>query len=284
MEKLCEEIAHVGKMIKQEGVTVDSIYIGGGTPTSLNEAQLQRLLSTIKENISLNELYEYTIEAGRADTISREKLEIIKSLTPSSLRVSINPQSMNNTVLHAIGRNHTAEDFSEAFNIARELGFTNINCDLIAGLPGESEEMFLSSLRSLCHLNPENITVHTMCIKRAATLKNSGFPVTSDREVCSMVSRGSEILRSFGYAPYYMYRQKDTLGGLENTGFAKPGTEGLYNIFMMEDISTVVGLGAGAVTKILHRDTGLIERVYNFKDPWEYVKSFDEIIRRKRIK
>jgi len=284
VESLCREIEYVGNMIKTENVTLDSIYIGGGTPTSLSHVQLQRLLSAINLHMPLNSLYEFTVEAGRADTITAEKLEIIKKYTPEDVRISINPQTLNNSVLETIGRNHTAEDFENAFNLAREKGFKNINCDLIAGLPGETKEMFLDSLKKLCVLDPENITVHTMCVKRAATLKNSNAQSVSGDEVCSMVREGSSVLRSCGYSPYYMYRQKDTLGGLENTGFSKEGFEGIYNIFMMEDISTVVGLGAGAVTKIIHPETNLIERTYNFKDPWEYVKNFDEILKRKRLK
>ncbi len=284
VEHLCREVEYVGNMIKAEKVTLDSIYIGGGTPTSLSAEQLESLFGTISKNLPLENIYEFTVEAGRADTITPEKLRVIKKYTPEGVRISINPQTLNNSVLEAIGRNHTAEDFENAFNLAREVGFKNINCDLIAGLPGETEEMFISSLESLCTLDPENITVHTMCVKRAASLKNSGAVSEPPEKVCSMVSRGGEILRKNGFEPYYMYRQKDTLGGLENTGFSKPGFEGIYNIFMMEDISTVVGLGAGAVTKIIHHDTNLIERTYNFKDPWEYVKNFDEILNRKRLK
>ncbi len=284
VEHLCREVEYVGNMIKEEKVTVDSIYIGGGTPTSLSAAQLESLFSAIGKNLPLEDIYEFTVEAGRADTITPEKLEVIKKHTPDNVRISINPQTLNNSVLEAIGRNHTAEDFERAFALAREKGFKNINCDLIAGLPGETEEMFIESLECLCTLDPENVTVHTMCVKRAAGLKNSGAVSETPEKVCSMVSRGGEILRRKGFVPYYMYRQKDTLGGLENTGFSKPGYEGIYNIFMMEDISTVVGLGAGAVTKIIHHDTNLIERTYNFKDPWEYVKNFDEILNRKRLK
>lgn len=284
VEQLCREVEYVGNMIKAEKVIIDSIYIGGGTPTSLSASQLESLFQAISKNLPLEDIYEFTVEAGRADTITSEKLEVIKKYTPEGVRISINPQTLNNSVLEAIGRNHTAEDFEKAFTLAREIGFKNINCDLIAGLPGETEEMFISSLEKLCSLDPENITVHTMCVKRAAGLKNSGAVSEAPEKVCSMVSRGGEILRKNGFAPYYMYRQKDTLGGLENTGFSKPGFEGIYNIFMMEDISTVVGLGAGAVTKIIHHDTNLIERTYNFKDPWEYVKNFDEILKRKRLK
>ncbi len=280
---LVKEIEYVGKMIKNSGTKVDSIYIGGGTPTSLDENCLRILLKGIKENIETEKLKEYTIEAGRADTITPGKLEIIREYTPHNLRLSINPQTLNNSVLKTIGRNHTAEEFFEAFSQARALGFTNINCDLIAGLPGESYKMFISSLNSLIRLNPENITLHTMCIKRAASL-NETFVDTTDETAREMVTTAGKLLKDHGYFPYYMYRQKDTLGALENTGFSKTGHEGLYNILMMEDISTVIGLGAGAVSKLLDRETGRIDRVYNYKDPWEYINKFDEIIKRKRLK
>lgn len=284
VDSLCREIEHVGNMIKSENVTVDSVYIGGGTPTSLSSGLLEKLFCAIDKSLPLEHIYEFTVEAGRADTITAEKLNVIKFHTPDDVRISINPQTLNNSVLQAIGRNHTAEEFEAAFNMARGFGFKNINCDLIAGLPSENEQMFIDSLNRLCKLNPENITVHTMCVKRAANLKKTEAKSAPPDAVCSMVSLGTEILRKNAYAPYYMYRQKDTLGGLENTGFAKKGYEGIYNIFMMEDISTVVGLGAGAVTKIINYDTNLIERTYNYKDPWEYVKHFDEVLNRKRLK
>ncbi len=283
VEALCREVEYTGKTLRERGVPVDSIYIGGGTPTSLNETQLIKLLESVKNSFDLPSLYEFTIEAGRADTITPEKLNAIYSLNTPNLRISINPQTLNNSVLEAIGRNHTAEEFVYAYNLAREIGFKNINCDLIAGLPSETPEMFINSLIYLCDMDPANITVHTMCIKRAASLKNAEITPTSPEDVTKMVSEGSGILRNFGYLPYYMYRQKDTLGGLENTGFSKPGYEGIYNIFMMEDISTVIGIGAGAVSKIIDYDTGRIDRVYNYKDPWEYAKNFDEILKRKEF-
>ncbi|MBQ3053392.1 MAG: coproporphyrinogen dehydrogenase HemZ [Clostridia bacterium] len=283
-EALSKEIEYVGKMIKEEGEILDSIYIGGGTPTSFDNDSLKTVLNTVKNSFDINSLYEYTIEAGRADTITLQKLETIKSLTPSSLRISINPQTLNDGVLKAIGRNHTAQEFINSFNMARSLGFSNINCDIIAGLPFETKDMFLNSLKQLCTLHPENITMHTMCVKRAASLKNAENTSCCDEEVTQGVSMGGEILKSNGYIPYYMYRQKDTIGGLENTGYSLPGHEGLYNVLMMEDISTVIGLGAGGVSKLLDHKTGKIERVYNYKDPWEYINNFDEMLNRKRLK
>ena len=280
---LAMEVEYAGRLLRSHEIKVDSIYIGGGTPTSVSAENLEKLLLAVKKAFHTDSLYEYTVEAGRADTITREKLEVIKKLTPQTVRISINPQTLNNSVLETIGRKHTAEEFKQAFYMAREVGFTNINCDLIAGLPGETHPMFISSLRELCALDPENITVHTMCVKRAAGLKNSGAVSAPPEEVRRMVSEGSAILRGKGYLPYYMYRQKDTLGGLENTGFSKKGKEGLYNILMMEDMSTVIGLGAGAVSKVIDFSTNRIDRVYNFKDPWEYVKNFDRILNRKEF-
>ena len=281
VEALCREVEYTGKTLRERGIPVDSIYIGGGTPTSLNEEQLKTLLESVQNSFDLPSLYEFTIEAGRADTITKEKLKTIYSLNTPNLRISINPQTLNDSVLKVIGRNHTAGDFTLAYNMAREIGFKNINCDVIAGLPSETPEMFINSLIYLCDMDPANLTVHTMCIKRASSLKNVEISPTSSEDVTKMVSEGSKILRSHGYLPYYMYRQKDTLGGLENTGFSKPGYEGLYNILMMEDVSTVVGIGAGAVSKIIDYNSGRIDRVYNFRDPWEYAKNFDEILKRK---
>ncbi|MDP4117745.1 MAG: coproporphyrinogen dehydrogenase HemZ [Bacillota bacterium] len=280
---LVKEIEYVGEMLRSEGIITDSIYIGGGTPTSLDNENLKKLLFAVKRAVDINSLAEYTIEAGRADTITREKLESIKNFTPPDVRISINPQTLNDSVLEHIGRRHTVRQFKDAFFMARALGFDNINTDLIAGLPSETYEMFISSLNELCEMSPENITMHTMCIKRAAAL-DGGMVDTSDETARKMVSEGGKILCENGYEPYYMYRQKDTLGGLENTGYSKRGKEGLYNILMMEDLSTVIGLGAGGVSKLINPETNRIDRVYNYKDPWEYIANFDEIISRKRLK
>lgn len=284
VDALIKEAEYVGELIKREGETVDSIYIGGGTPTSLDEKQLEKLLAALKKALNTENIYEYTIEAGRADTITEEKLKIIAAHTQGDVRISINPQTLNDSVLAEIGRAHTEEQFLKAFKAARKVGFTNINCDVIAGLPTETPEMFGLSLKKLIALEPENITMHTMCVKRAARLKSSDLDFSADIAAVKSVSAGHKLLHSAGYKPYYMYRQKDTLGGLENTGYAKEGKEGIYNVFMMDDISSVVGLGAGAVTKLIDYRTNRIERIYNYKDPWEYINGFDEIIRRKRIK
>ncbi len=283
VDALCKEVEFTGKVLREKGITVDTIYIGGGTPTTLSAPLLKKLMESVNNSFDMGNLYEYTIEAGRADTITEEKLETILKYSSPNIRISINPQSLNNSVLSAIGRAHTGEDFGKAFSLARNLGFKNINCDLIAGLPTETPEMFVSSLKRLCALSPENITVHTMCVKRAASLNSSLLDDEASLIAVKMVDSGSKILRDEGYFPYYMYRQKDTLGGLENTGFTKKGFPCLYNIFMMEDVSTVIGLGAGASSKILHPQNGRIDRVYNYKDPWEYIKNFDEVLRRKEF-
>lgn len=284
VECLTKEIAYVGELIKNEGVTVDSLYIGGGTPTSLNEKQLEKLLFGIEKAFDISNMYEYTIEAGRADTVNEDKLKIISEYTPKNVRISINPQTLNDSVLEKIGRNHTSKQFTNAFSMAKRIGFKNINCDVIAGLPTETPEMFESSLKKLISLNPENITMHTMCIKRAARLKSDDLDFSADTAAAEAVTSGHRLLDSAGYIPYYMYRQKDTLGGLENTGYAKHGKEGIYNVYMMDDISSVAGLGAGAVTKLINDKTNYIERIYNYKDPWEYIKGFDEMLKRKRVK
>ena len=228
-------------------------------------------------------MYEYTVEAGRADTVNEDKLKIISEYTPEKVRISINPQTLNDSVLEKIGRNHTSKQFTDAFAMARRIGFKNINCDVIAGLPSETPEMFESSLKRLIKLEPENITMHTMCVKRAARLKSDDLDFSADNDAAEAVASGHRFLESAGYIPYYMYRQKDTLGGLENTGYSKSGSEGIYNVYMMDDVSSVIGLGSGAVTKLINYETNKIERIYKYKDPWEYIKGFDEILKRKKL-
>lgn len=276
VEHLIKEMKITSELIKQSGKKVDAIYIGGGTPTSLPENLFENMVSAAGENFVSSDLLEFTVEAGRADTITKSKLKAAQNA--GMTRVCINPQTMNNDILKSIGRNHTAEDFEKAFSEAKNLGIKHINTDLIAGLPDETEEMFSGSLSSLIKLEPDAITVHTMCVKRAADLKTSRYK-TYDAE--KMVDFASATLTDAGYMPYYLYRQKDTLFGLENTGFAKEGKESYYNIFMMEDMGTVIGLGAGSVTKIKTDGENKFKRVFNYKDPAEYISGFDELMKRK---
>lgn len=272
VRSLCREIEYTGKIIK--GKRINTVYIGGGTPTSLSAEQLDMILKSVNNNFEIKE--EFTVEAGRPDTITKEKLDVLKSAGVT--RISINPQTMNDEILEKIGRKHTEKMFLEAYETAVTAGFDNINTDVIAGLPEETSDMFLSSLEKIVSLNPASVTIHAMCIKRSSQLKTKINTLkTYSPEI--MVNSGYKLLKEHGLHPYYMYRQKDTLSNLENTGYAKKGFECIYNIFMMEDIGTVIGIGAGSVSKIVKGNR--IERVFNLKDAYEYVKSFDKIIRRK---
>ena len=277
-KNLLEEIKITAKIIENTGVYIKNIYIGGGTPTSLDEKNLEKILECINKNFKLQNLKEYTLEAGRVDTITKEKLEIAKKYGVN--RISINPQTMHNKTLAAMNRNTTREEILWAFSIANEVGFECINADLIAGLPGEEFDDFKESLEKIMRLYPQNITVHTMCLKRAAALRLSDVNLTSGREVSEMIQYSQKRLEEFGYKPYYMYRQKYMIGNLENVGYTKPGFESDYNINIMEENETIIALGGGASSKIVTENG--IERIFNFKDPIEYINNFEEIKERKK--
>ncbi len=274
VDRLCEEIAYTGRKISESGRKVNSVYIGGGTPTSVSALQLEAIISAVKNHIGTS--FEFTVEAGRPDTITEEKLSVMKS--GGVTRISINPQTLSDEVLKNIGRRHDTAMFLNAFDMARKAGFDNINTDIIAGLPGETYEMFKASLEQLMSLEPESVTVHTMCIKRAASLTKSDI---LNSHAADMVSFAENLIRTSGYIPYYMYRQKDSIDNLENTGYCKKGFECIYNLFMMEDMGSVVGIGAGSSSKAVFPETGRIERVFNLKDPHEYIRNFDTILSRK---
>lgn len=274
---LCEEIKHTSALLKKTGLSIENIYIGGGTPTSLDENMLFELISCINENFDMSRIKEFTLEAGRPDTITRQKLEIAKSGGVD--RVSINPQTTNDETLARIGRKHDVEMFKNAYMLARACGFKVINTDLIAGLPGEDAETFKKSIDDLVSLEPENITVHSMCIKRAAALRFSGIGLCEADIMNEMLSYAQNTLIKNGYSPYYMYRQKNISGNLENVGYAKPGTMSFYNVNIMEEAQTIIALGGGGTSKLVMGDR--IERIFNFKDPAEYIRRFDEIIERK---
>lgn len=280
VDALKKEIREVSKLEKIEGKVVDTIYFGGGTPSALSAEQIDDILITLKENFNLSEVREITFEAGRPDTVTEEKLEILKKHGIS--RISINPQTAKNETLEIIGRNHTAEDFVESFHLARNMGFSHINCDIIAGLPGETPDDFKKTLDLLESLNPESITVHTMCIKRGSYLdmKYDMYSLSAASIVNQMLSLAYESMEKSGKIPYYMYRQKNMLGNLENVGYCTPGHECLYNIYIMEEIQTIISLGAGGSTKIINGDN--IERIFNVKEVSEYIKRIDEMIERKR--
>jgi oxygen-independent coproporphyrinogen-3 oxidase len=279
---LCEELKHTGELLDELGLRLETIYVGGGTPTVLSARQLESVLTAVKKSFKLDKLREYTVEAGRPDTITRDKLEAI--LEGGASRISINPQTLDDVVLRRIGRNHTAEDVFSAFALAKDVGVPCINMDLIAGLPGDTPEGFRKTLKGVIGLAPEAVTVHTLAMKRSSRLVtlDGGLYDAAGISANIMLHNAVDFLGAAGYAPYYLYRQKNTLGGLENIGFSKPGFEGLYNVFIMDETHTILAAGAGGVTKMRQPNGGLIERVFNFKYPYEYISRFGEIISRKK--
>lgn len=280
VDKLCQELTEIRRTADRCGLRICTFYIGGGTPTSLSAAQLEQLMSHIARTFALDELEEYTVEAGRPDCTDAEKLRIIKEY--GATRISINPQTFSDQVLRNIGRRHTAQDIIDCFGAARAAGNQNINMDLIAGLPGDTVEGFTHSLEQAIALDPENITVHTLTLKRASDLVVEHRAADYD-DVAAMLER-CDLLRQAGYRPYYLYRQKGTLQNLENIGWAKPGRECLYNIYIMEEVHTILSAGAGGSTKLVipGQRRGKIERIFNFKYPTEYIDRFDEILARKQ--
>jgi len=280
VEKLCEEIKAIGRIASKFKLSPQTIYFGGGTPTSLDEQDLQRLFFEIKNSFNLSAVTEYTVEAGRPDTVSSQKLSLMKQHGIS--RISINPQSFNDQVLENAHRNHTSKCAIDAFNHARKIGFDNINMDLIAGLPLDTPDSFERTLSTALDLAPENITLHTLALKRASDLNATGCMPSNSAYVSEMIKIADNKLKAFGYAPYYMYRQSLSAGNHENVGWSKPNFEGLYNVIMMEECQTVLAAGAGGVTKLIHTGSKRLERIFNFKYPYEYIRRFDEITDRKQ--
>ncbi len=276
---LCKEIEETGKIAKLLSLNLESVYIGGGTPTALTADFLKDVTDAIGKNFNITENCEYTIEAGRPDSVTDEKLEVIKK--SGAKRISINPQTFSDSVLEAIGRKHTSAMTEKAMLMAREHGFENINMDLIAGLPTDNFESFQRTLSKTLSFEPENITVHTLALKRSSALVTEEKEKGSAAEAQRMLSFAFETLTKNGYEPYYMYRQSKCLGNLENVGWAKKGYECRYNVYMMEECHTVLACGAGAVTKLRSPVSGVIERIFNFKYPYEYISRFDELLERK---
>lgn len=279
VEKLCTEIAETARIAKSLSLKLETVYIGGGTPTSLSAEDLEKITSALNENFDMSAVSEFTVEAGRPDTVDAEKLTVLKKAGVT--RISINPQTFSDEVLIEIGRKHTAKDAEEKFNLARNLGFCNINTDLIAGLSGDSLDGFKKSLDKAVSLAPENITVHTLALKRAADMVTENDTSRICRDTEKMVEYAAETLTKNGYMPYYMYRQSKSVGNLENVGWCKKDYPCLYNIFMMEEIHTVLAVGAGAVSKLTDAENGKIVRVCNFKYPYEYISRFDTVLSRK---
>jgi oxygen-independent coproporphyrinogen-3 oxidase len=276
---LCREVEAIHAEADRAGLHLHSIYIGGGTPTSLSAQQLRQLMGTVRDNFDLNSIEEYTVEAGRPDCTDEEKLAVIKEY--GATRISINPQTFSDEVLRNIGRRHSAQDIRDCFAAARCVGHTDINMDLIAGLPGDTVEGFEDSLRQAIALDPENITIHTLTLKRASRIVIEDQQENEYADVAAMLEK-SKLLVEAGYHPYYLYRQKNTLQNLENVGWCKPGHEGYYNIYIMEEAQTILSAGAGGSTKLVADGGKRMQRIFNFKYPTEYIQRFEEVLARKK--
>ncbi len=278
--RLCEEIAYTGQIARQLNLRLETIYFGGGTPTTLSPEELAALFRTIEANFDLSHLREYTVEAGRPDTVTREKMDTIRAAGVG--RVSINPQTLQQSVLDSIGRRHTVEQFYDAFNMARAAGFENINTDLIAGLPNDTYDGFCDTLQRIVDLSPESVTVHTLSMKRASNIMlQHRADYRAQDDAVRMVQLASQSLPANGYRPYYLYRQSRTVGNQENVGWSKPGYEGLYNVYIMDETHTILACGAGAVSKLKKPHSDYLERIFNYKFPYEYNDGIDEMLRRK---
>lgn len=281
LDCLCSEIVQTGRLAKELGLRLETVYFGGGTPTILSAGQLERLISEIERCFDLSTVREYTIEAGRPDTITEDKLAVMHAVGVS--RISINPQTLRDEVLKKIGRRHTSRQIFDAFEAARRKGFGNINMDIIAGLPSDDYEGFCATLEGVASLNPESVTLHTLYLKRASDMVSRGEEIGGDltgEGVGEMLRFAQGFLKNKGYHSYYLYRQTRTLGNHENTGWSKPGFEGLYNVYMMDETHTILAVGAGAVSKLV-APNGYIERIFNFKFPNEYIRDFEQILKRK---
>lgn len=275
---LCRELEIWGELMQKLHVTVDTVYFGGGTPTSISAQEMEQLLQTVVRVFDLSQVREFCVEAGRPDTITREKLEVLKRYGVD--RISVNPQTMEDDVLQRIGRKHTSAQIAEAFQLARKIGFSNINMDLIAGLPGDTPEGFHRTLQKVLALDPDSITVHTLTLKRAATLFSDSRSQIAN-PVREMVQDSIKLLPEHGYQPYYMYRQKNTIDNQENVGYAKAGKESYYNILIMDESQSIFGAGCAASTKIVE-PCGRITRIHNYKFPYEYIRQFDQLMEKKQ--
>ncbi|MBQ5777548.1 MAG: coproporphyrinogen dehydrogenase HemZ [Oscillospiraceae bacterium] len=268
LEMLSDEIRLLSEAADENNLSLRTVYIGGGTPTALSNEELAFVMRCIKENFDIENIDEYTVEGGRPDTLSRDKIQTIRDL--GATRISVNPQTMNDEILSAMDRRHTAEDVIRAIRDVREIGGLSINADLIAGLPGDSFESFKSSVLRLLELETENVTVHTLAIKKGSTLSQEKYRLPDGVETEKMVDFAMDEILSRGYLPYYLYRQKYMSGNLENVGYSKPGFESDYNNYIMDELHTILSAGAGGVTKLIDAEKGRIERIFNPKYPYEY--------------
>ena len=281
VEKLLQEAKGVAELLRDNNKEIETLYIGGGTPTTLSPEEMETLIKGLFKEFDLSNIKEFTVEAGRPDTINREILEVLKKHGVS--RISINPQTMNDETLQKVGRKHSVNDIIECFQLARELGFDNINMDIILGLVDENLAMVENTLKEIEKLSPESLTVHTLAVKRTSKLKENidNYELTQFDEMTKMIDLSMKYAKKMGLNPYYMYRQKHMLGNLENIGYAKEGYECIYNIQIMEERQSNIALGAGSITKFVYADENRIERVENVKNLEQYIDRVDEMINRK---
>ena len=270
LEALTAEVEAAGRMVRETGLRVKSFYMGGGTPTTLSAGQMDALLTAVNKAFDLSGCVEYCIEAGRPDTIDREKLQVL--LDHGADRISVNPQSLEPQVLRAIGRQHSPEDIERAMMLATSMGFPHVNMDLIAGLPADTPEGFRRTLDKCLTFGADNITVHTLSLKKGSRILLEGLPIPTAEAVAEMLDYADPALRARGFAPYYLYRQKYMSGSFENVGWCISGAEGLYNIYIMEELHSILSLGAGGSTKMVDAQRNRIERVFHPKFPLEYIQ------------
>ena len=270
LEVLCREITDAAQMVRETGLRIKSFYMGGGTPTTLSAGQLADLMGHLARSIDLTHCVEYTVEAGRPDTITAEKLAVLRD--HGATRVSVNPQTMEDHVLRAIGRRHTAGDIDDAMELAAKYGFPHVNMDLIAGLPEDTPEGFRRSLDRCLAFGTDNVTVHTLALKKGSRILLEGLAIPGPEAVGEMLDYAAPALRAAGYGPYYLYRQKYMSGSFENIGWCRPGAACWYNIYIMSELCSILSFGAGGSTKMVEPGTNHIERVFNLKYPKEYTE------------
>lgn len=279
---LISEIEETAVIAKNLGLKLETVYVGGGTPTSLEAEDLRSILTSVVQNFDMSSCREFTVEAGRPDTITEDKLRAI--LESGCDRLSVNPQTLSDSVLECIGRKHTVEDFMKSFELARKVGFKHINTDLIAGLPSDTPESFRKTIDGIMSLSPESVTVHTLSMKRSSSLTVENMKLLKEDadSASQMLTYAYSALSDNSYHPYYLYRQSRMVGNMENTGWSKDGFDGLYNVYIMDETHSILACGAGAVTKLRDPRNGNIERIFNFKYPYEYNERFEELSLRKK--
>jgi coproporphyrinogen dehydrogenase HemZ len=286
VEALIKEIREISKYINEKNLSIESVYFGGGTPTSVSDGEFMMVMDQIYSNfIKGHNVKEFTVECGRPDTLNKSKLRVMKERGVS--RISINPQTMNDKTLKLIGRSHSSEDIKEKFKMARELGFDDINMDIIIGLPGETHKDVLNTKNELIKLKPDSVTVHGLALKRGSRMYEEfilkkGINLVSQEEIIKMYEESKNLAESLGISPYYMYRQKNMVGNMENLGYAKEGKECIYNIQMIEERQTTIALGAAAVSKVIFLEEDRLERFPNLKDLHEYISRVDEMVEEKK--